>query len=364
VLQLARAGLRSRHSLARLVVFALRLVKIRARSLAWEFAGTLADLRDFRHRDRSTDLGFVIHWQRIVAGTFFEAGSTDLWRRFVTESGPRIIRSRLGYRLHAPELRRVIALEPFTFAPPVRFRPQHRSVLSLFDVIDKAWMASHLPRVGADVIISPNVDSVRHVPLLAAMEGLPWQFFAWSVPDDVPQRWAREALDARVVTVGAAGAAYSLRNWVGQHPLTEEHVRVTSHEAGLRTVDRDTYFALLAAEPAVVVAFGDEERHRITVAKYVEVPAVGSLLIAARAPRLEELGLRDGWNCLVFEGRDDFASRVEAFLDDPAAHLELARRGQELICERHTTSVRLQELGTLLDRAGQAGSERGPSNVL
>jgi hypothetical protein len=216
MLQLARAGLRSGHSLPRLVLFALRLAKVRLRSVGWELTGTIADLWRFRHRDRATDLGLVVHWPRIVAGSFFEAGSTDLWRRFVAEARPRIIRSRLGYRLHASELRRVIALEPFVFAPPVRFRAEHRSILSVFDVIDKAWMAAHLRRVGADVIISPNVDSVPHVPVLAAIDGLPWRFFAWSVPDDVPRRWTRDELDARVVTVGAAGAAYSLRNWVGQ----------------------------------------------------------------------------------------------------------------------------------------------------
>jgi hypothetical protein len=351
MLQLARAGLRSGHSLPRLVLFALRLVKVRLRSVGWEFIGTIADLWRFRHRDRATDLGLVVHWPRIVAGSFFEAGSTDLWRRFVAEAQPRIIRSRLGYRLHAAELRRVIALEPFVFAPPVRFRAEHRSILSLFDVIDKAWMATHLRRVAADVIISPNVDSVPHVPVLAAIDALPWRFFAWSVPDDVPYRWTRDELDARAVTVGAAGAAYSLRNWVGQHPLTGGHVRVTSHEAGMPTIGSDDYFALLAAEPAIVVAFGDDERHRITVAKYLEVPAVGSLLIAARAPRLSALGLVDGWNCLMFEGREDFAQRVQGFLDDPAGHLDIARRGQELVRERHTSSVRLRELEALLGSA-------------
>jgi hypothetical protein len=357
MLRLARAGLRSGHSLPRLVLFALRLGEIRLHSLGWELLGAVADLWNFRRRDRTNDLGFVVHWPRIVNGTFFEAGSTDLWRRLVTEAEPRIIRSRLGYRLHAGELRRVIALEPFTFAPPVRFRREHSSVLSLFDVIDKAWMAAHLGRVGADVIISPNVDSVPHVPVLAEMTDLPWRFFAWSVPDDVPQRWTREALHARVVTVGAAGQAYSLRNWVGRHPLTAGHIRVTSHEADLPTVDRDAYFALLAAEPAIVVAFGDDERHRITVAKYLEVPAVGSLLIAARSPRLERLGLRDGWNCLVFDGRDDFAAKIQEFLDDPAAHLELARRGQGLISERHTTSVRLREIDELLARLEREAPE-------
>jgi hypothetical protein len=81
------------------------------------------------------------------------------------------------------------------------------------------------------------------------------------------------------------------------------------------------------------------------------VPAVGSLLIAARAPRLSALGLVDGWNCLMFEGREDFAQRVQGFLDDPAGHLDIARRGQELVRERHTSSVRLRELEALLGSA-------------
>lgn len=358
MLQLVRAGLRSGHPRHRLVLFALRLVHIRVRSLWWELAGTIVDLRDFHRRDRSTDLAFVVHHQRLAAGSFYEAGSTDLWRRFLADAGPRLIRSRLGYRLHAGELRRVVALEPFVFAPPIRFRAEHRSVLSIFDVIDKAWLSAHLAQVGADVIVTANVDSVTHVPSLAALSALPWYFLPWSVPDEVPQRWSRGQLTARVVTVGAAGPMYTLRNWVAAHPRVAGHIRVSSYESATRTVDRDDYFALLAAEPAVVVAFGDEERHRIPVAKYVEVPAVGSLLIAARAARLEEMGFEHGLNCLMFEGREDFEACIERFLADPAAHLPVARRGQQLVRERHATSVRIGELLALLAPKAQDRPER------
>lgn len=351
MLHLVVPGLRSGHPLHRLVLFLMRILRNRLHSALRETKGAIADVLEFPSRERMTRVGLIAHVERIDEGSFFEAGSTDLWQRFVVEVAPRIIRSRLGYWLHAPELRAVIALEPYTFAPPVRFQPRHRSVLSLFDVIDKAWLAPHLRRAGADVIISANISSVGHVPALAALPDLRWQFFGWSVPDDVPERWQRTRLDARLVTVGASGPMYTLRNWVGSHPLVSEHVRVSSYEASSVTIGRDEYFQLLADNSAVVVAFGDEDRHRIAVAKYLEVPAVGSLLIAARAPGLEELGFRDGWNCLMFDGREDFEARVRPFLEAPDGHLVIAQLGQELVRSRHTTSHRIDELLALLDAA-------------
>jgi hypothetical protein len=65
----------------------------------------------------------------------------------------------------------------------------------------------------------------------------------------------------------------------------------------------------------------------------------------------------------MFEGREDFAQRVQGFLDDPAGHLDIARRGQELVRERHTSSARLLRARSAA-RVRSVGLSGTGSNVL
>lgn len=324
-------------------------VGIRGRALRQELLGTLRDLRAFRGWSPDASLALLAHQDRLRPGPIIEAGLEDLRDRLMADPSAVVITSRVGFRLRPRGVRAVLSLEPVAAAPAVRFPEGVTSAVLVADVWDKTWLARHLDRCRATYLLTPYLRGVADVPALGRIDPARWRLFPWWVPDAVvASRSARDTLAPEVAVVGAMGPMYDLRTWVAAHPLVTRVAHASAYEPGAARLDRRAYFALLGACSAIVVAFSEDERMRVPVAKYVEVPGVGALLIGARARHLEEMGFRDGDNCLLFEGREDFAARVGAFIDRPEAFVAVAARGLELVRARHTTSARLAELRAML----------------
>src|SRR5262245_42576308 len=102
-------------------------------------------------------------------------------------------------------------------------------------------------------------------------------------------------------------------------------------------------------------AFTDASSYRYTVAKYFEIPATGSLLLADRAVSgpLSRIGFIEGVH-YVGVSNDDLEENIEYVLDEHN-HRELdqvRRNGQDLVWQRHKTSDRarsIDEIGTFED---------------
>lgn len=346
-LDLMREVLRRRMGPRRLVRSLVWQVVIRGTSLGHELRGAVADLRDLRRP--GGELLLVAHAHRLRPGGFIEIGQGDLCRRLLEEEHATLVRSRIGYRLRSRRARRVVAMEPFTAAPPVRFAPRHRSAVLVADPWDKAWMARHLARCRAHLLLTPYLWAVATTPILGRIDPARWRLFPWWVPDEVADAHPVPArLQARLAVVGASGDAYDLRRRLATHPDVADVLNISNFERGAVRLDSGEYFSVLNRRSAVVVAFSASEALRVPVAKCVEAPAAGALLVAARAHHLEEMGFRDGENCLVFEGYEDFGAKVGPFLADPQRFRATAVAGQRLVRARHTTSVRLRELRALL----------------
>jgi hypothetical protein len=91
------------------------------------------------------------------------------------------------------------------------------------------------------------------------------------------------------------------------------------------------------------VAFTDAPKYRYVVAKYFEIPATGSLLLAHSfigAP-FEKLGFIDGVH-YVSVSDEDLEQKIDFVLDERnhAAIDEIRRAGQRLVWTRHTTGDR------------------------
>lgn len=352
-LDLLREALRRRVRLSSAWRFLRGQVLLRLRSLGDELSGALADLRELRRP--TSDLLLVVHARRLQRGGFIEIGLTDLCDRLMAEAGAMPVRSRLGYLLRARGATRVFSVEPFTAAPPIRFAPHHASAVFVADTWDKAWMGRHLRRARPRTILTPYLWPVIEIDALRRSGSERWRLWPWWVPDDVvATRLPRAELFADVHVVGAAGPMYDLRTWAASHPLVDGFVRASGYESGSARLDSDGYFEMLAARSAIVVAFSEDEWMRVPVAKYVEVCAAGALLIGARAHHLDEMGFRDGQNCVIFEGREDLAGRLQRFRDNPDEFVAIAARGLDLIRSRHTTSQRLRVLSDLLGNATAA----------
>lgn len=347
VLELVREALRRRVAPRRILRFLRWQLAIRGASLGHELWGAIRDLGDLRRP--SGQLLLVAHQHRLRPGGLIELGQSDLCRRLLDEHGATLVRSRLGYHLRAAGATQVFSLEPITCAPPVRFSPRHRSAVLVADPWDKAWMARHLARCRAGRFLTPYLWAVGSTPALRRTDLRRWILFPWWVPDSAPlRRPVAAALRPTLVVVGASGPQYDLRMRLAANPVVTAFLHVSNFERGAPRLDADGYLDLLARQSAAVVAFSASDDLRVPVAKCVEVPAAGALLVAARAHHLDDMGFRDGENCLVFEGVEDFEERVRPFLADPQSFREVAVRGQRLVQERHTTSARLAELMALL----------------
>ena len=95
------------------------------------------------------------------------------------------------------------------------------------------------------------------------------------------------------------------------------------------------------------VAFTDSSKYRYSVAKYFEIPATGSLLLADRAVSepLSRIGFTEGVH-YIGVSNEDLEDKIEYALDENN-HDELnqvRRNGQELVWRLHKTSDRARSI--------------------
>lgn len=94
-------------------------------------------------------------------------------------------------------------------------------------------------------------------------------------------------------------------------------------------------------------AFTDSSIYTYSVAKYFEIPATGSLLLADRAVSgpLQSIGFIEGVH-YVGVSDEDLEEKIEYVLDDNNHHEldQVRRNGQELVWQRHKTSDRARSI--------------------
>lgn len=87
---------------------------------------------------------------------------------------------------------------------------------------------------------------------------------------------------------------------------------------------------------------------KFPVMKYYEAMACGSLLVADEPMDAEELGFRAGENYAAVEDIVDLGEETDWYTTHVAEADEVARRGEELVRQRHTNEVRAKELYEML----------------
>jgi len=84
------------------------------------------------------------------------------------------------------------------------------------------------------------------------------------------------------------------------------------------------------------------------VAKYFEVLACKTLLLAPTSPEIEDLGFIPGVNFVSID-EQDFEEKAEYYLDHEKERLEIAEQGYEMVRARHSTAKRASELVTMIE---------------
>lgn len=108
------------------------------------------------------------------------------------------------------------------------------------------------------------------------------------------------------------------------------------------------------------VAFTDSSKYKYSVAKYFEIPATGSLLLADRAVSepLRRIGLIEGVH-YVGVSNEDLEEKIEYVLNHSNHDKldEIRRNGQALVRQEHTTSDRARSIDQICTSDAQT-SER------
>ncbi|MBN8207254.1 glycosyltransferase family 1 protein [Bacillus sp. NTK071] len=91
------------------------------------------------------------------------------------------------------------------------------------------------------------------------------------------------------------------------------------------------------------IFFTCDSNYHFPLLKYFEVLACGTLLLASGSEELRELGFIDG-KTYVEINQSNFAEKAKYYLDNEEERITIAKRGEELIRERHSTEIRAQEL--------------------
>ncbi|RXZ78908.1 glycosyltransferase family 1 protein [Paenibacillaceae bacterium] len=86
----------------------------------------------------------------------------------------------------------------------------------------------------------------------------------------------------------------------------------------------------------------DASVFKYPIAKYFEVPACRTLLLAEGLPELEELGFIDG-QTFVQINSTNFMEKADFYLKNEKARREITRNGYKLIQRRHTTEIRAKQ---------------------
>lgn len=88
--------------------------------------------------------------------------------------------------------------------------------------------------------------------------------------------------------------------------------------------------------------FTDDSRYNFPIAKYFEVPACKTLLLASGSKELEDLGFIDG-ETFVEINEDNYLEKALYYLEHEEERMAIIERGYRLVRENHTTVIRAKE---------------------
>lgn len=91
------------------------------------------------------------------------------------------------------------------------------------------------------------------------------------------------------------------------------------------------------------IFFTDDSIFKYPIAKYFEVPACNTLLLASGSQELRDLGFIDGLT-FVEINRSNYLEKAKYYLKHEEERKAIARRGYEMVRENHTTAIRARQL--------------------
>jgi spore maturation protein CgeB len=134
-----------------------------------------------------------------------------------------------------------------------------------------------------------------------------------------------------------------MRDWCRKQEFIVDY-NTSGHQN--RVFSHSEYYQWLRKFDSMVAAGSLNPRWQYLFGKYFEIPAAGNLLFAQYSADLNKAGFTDE-NCVIFDSKDSFKSKVDAYVENPERYMSTRRRGAELIKQRHTVSDRLDKVDSL-----------------
>jgi FkbM family methyltransferase len=259
------------------------------------------------------------------------------------------IEDQRGYEDSLADLNLLISMEPGWASPVLELAgtPALREKLSNIPSFI-LYSDPHAAHWRQDYFLKNRLDYILafyHAPTLRHFQEIPPEriiHFPWAIPDhwvgDDPIRFRGQLKIC--CSGGAKSEAYAVRNWCRGFDFVES---CTNSGVENKVMTDAEYVEWLAQKDASIAAGSDSLKYRLTVPKYFEIAAAGSLLFAQYTDDLERLGFRDMENCIVFD-RSSFEKLAKEYLAHPEDYLKIRQAGRELIRSRHTLSNRIQFL--------------------
>lgn len=273
----------------------------------------------------------------------------ELTRQLVRRLRPTLLRSATELWYKRKSLDVLLSFEPGWSAPKISSAYGLPYAIRCSDPHNKVdWLESYVARTQVSVILSPYPESMaHHFPRLAERV----IDFPWSVPENWIHSGDILVHGTGIAIQGASGhPLYALRDWCRRFDFIRDHRVGGSFNLAHREHE---YFRWMSRQDAFVVATSEQHPWSLhAVAKFVEVPAAGCLLIAQDSPRVRALGF-DESNAVLFR-RDDFEAQCRRVLEAPSAYLEHRRRGRDLVRARFTTEHRVDQLKELANALARA----------
>lgn len=102
------------------------------------------------------------------------------------------------------------------------------------------------------------------------------------------------------------------------------------------------------------IFFTCDSAYKYPVAKYYEVLACRTLLLASPSKELYDLGFEPDVNYVAINGHN-FAQKTEYYLKHEEEREEIVSRGYALVHTRHTTAIRAMQMLAMIERIIQQG---------
>ena len=120
-------------------------------------------------------------------------------------------------------------------------------------------------------------------------------------------------------------------------PLNEWEIEVPMGDAYAKCLNK--YFCSIATSST----------HNYAVAKYFEIPAVGTLLLANITPDVEKTGLIAGKHYVPITQKN-IVSQIKDCLNKPEKYEEIRRNGMEYVRKNHSVNNRIEQFKEILEK--------------